>query len=58
MMTIGRDHLSKDDAVTIATIEAAVPTLVTARGLAARASYLAPASGTCGEVCDELATAL
>ena len=33
MMTIGRDQLSKDDAVTIATIEAAMPTLVTARGL-------------------------
>jgi transposase len=31
MMTIGRDQLSKDDAVTIATIEAAVPALVTAR---------------------------
>jgi transposase len=33
MMTIARDQLSKDDAVTIATIEAAVPALVTAREL-------------------------
>ena len=33
MMTIGRDQLSKDDAVAIATIEAAVPALVTARQL-------------------------
>lgn len=33
MMTIARDQLSKDDAVTIATIEAAVPALVTASGL-------------------------
>jgi transposase len=33
MMTIARDQLSKDDAVTIATIEAAVPALVTARDL-------------------------
>jgi transposase len=31
MMTIARDQLSKGDAVTIATIEAAVPALVTAR---------------------------
>jgi transposase len=33
MMTIARDRLSKDDAVTIATIEAAVPALVTTREL-------------------------
>jgi transposase len=33
MMTIARDELSKNDAVTIATIEAAVPALVTAREL-------------------------
>jgi len=33
MMTIARDQLSKDDAVTIATIEAAVPALVTTREL-------------------------
>jgi transposase len=33
MMTIARDQLSKNDAVTIATIEAAVPALVTARDL-------------------------
>jgi hypothetical protein len=33
MITIARDQLSKDDGVTIATIEAAVPALVAARGL-------------------------
>jgi transposase len=33
MMTIARDQLSKGDAVTIATIEAAIPALVTARDL-------------------------
>jgi transposase len=33
MMTIARNELSKNDAVTIATIEAAVPALVTAREL-------------------------
>jgi len=33
MMTIARDELSKNDAVTIAMIEAAVPALVTAREL-------------------------
>lgn len=33
MMTVARDQLSKTDAVTIATIEAAIPALVTARGL-------------------------
>ena len=32
-MTIARDQLSKGDAVTIATIEAAIPALVTAREL-------------------------
>jgi hypothetical protein len=32
MMTIARDQLSKGDAVTIATIEAAIPALVTAAG--------------------------
>ena len=31
MMTIGRDHLSKADAITIAAIEAGLPTLVEAR---------------------------
>lgn len=33
MMTVARDQLSRADAVTIATIEAAVPALVTARDL-------------------------
>jgi hypothetical protein len=33
MMTTARDALSKADAVTVATIEAAVPALVTARTL-------------------------
>lgn len=33
MMTIARDQLSKDDAVTLATIEGAVPALVVAREL-------------------------
>jgi transposase len=32
-MTTARDHLSKSDTVTIAAIEAGVPTLVDARGL-------------------------
>lgn len=36
MMTIGRDHLSKAEAVLIASIEAAVPILVTARDLVDR----------------------
>lgn len=36
MMTIARDQFSKGDAVTIATIEAAVPALVTARDLVDR----------------------
>jgi transposase len=36
MMTIARDQLSSGDAVTIATIEAAVPALVTARDLVDR----------------------
>jgi transposase len=36
MMTSARDQLSKDDAVMIATIEAAVPALVTARTLSDR----------------------
>jgi transposase len=36
MMTIARDDISKDDAVTIALIEAAVPALVTARDLVDR----------------------
>ncbi len=31
MMTVGRDHLTKADAVTIAAIEAGLPTLVEAR---------------------------
>ena len=33
MMTVARDHLSKTEAVTVATIETAVPALVTARHL-------------------------
>jgi hypothetical protein len=33
LMTTARDHLSKSDTVTIAAIEAGVPTLVEARGL-------------------------
>jgi hypothetical protein len=33
MMTIAHDRLSKDDAVTMATIDAAVPALVRAREL-------------------------
>jgi transposase len=36
MMTTARDHLSKSDTVTIAAIEAGVPTLVEARGLVTR----------------------
>lgn len=36
MMTIGRDHLSKAEAVLMATIEAGVPILVTARDLTDR----------------------
>jgi transposase len=36
LMTIGRDQISKGDATTVATIEAAVPALVTARNLVDR----------------------
>jgi transposase len=59
MMTVGRDTLSKADALTVAAIEAAVPTLVTARDLVIRfqsmvrakrptdlASWLSDAGGT------------
>ena len=36
MMTVARDQLSKEDALTVATIEAAVPPLVAARALVDR----------------------